>query len=190
MIPVLADLAVPALCIRRARPDPPALVTPAAPDRPYLPPPRTPVEPPSLIPSATHGSYAPYVTSRTANPSAAAPVEPRQCHIAVHLTTAMSHRRGRGADPRRRGAGLTGRVGSAGEMMRGALAGQPDAVASRPDLREALGPEFAAFEIEDLNPKRFVHKHLSGDGAGTTSPVRRPAESRPETGADGHLREL
>jgi sec-independent protein translocase protein TatB len=31
------------------------------------------------------------------------------------------------------------------------------------DLREGLGPEFADFEIEDLNPRRFVHKHLSGD---------------------------
>ena len=31
------------------------------------------------------------------------------------------------------------------------------------DLREGLGPEFAAFEIEDLNPRRLVHKHLSGD---------------------------
>ena len=31
------------------------------------------------------------------------------------------------------------------------------------DLREGLGPEFADFEIEDLNPKRFMHKHLSGD---------------------------
>ena len=31
------------------------------------------------------------------------------------------------------------------------------------DLREGLGPEFADLEIEDLNPKRFVHKHLSGD---------------------------
>ena len=31
------------------------------------------------------------------------------------------------------------------------------------DLREGLGPEFADFEIEDLNPKRFVHKHLFGD---------------------------
>jgi sec-independent protein translocase protein TatB len=30
------------------------------------------------------------------------------------------------------------------------------------DLREGLGPEFAGFEIEDLNPRRFVHKHLSG----------------------------
>ncbi len=63
------------------------------------------------------------------------------------------------------------------------------------DLREGLGPEFADFEIEDLNPKRFVHKHLSGDlnadqWRGTTSPVRRSAESCPETGADGHLREL
>jgi sec-independent protein translocase protein TatB len=31
------------------------------------------------------------------------------------------------------------------------------------DLREELGPEFAGFEIEDLNPKRFMHRHLSGD---------------------------
>jgi sec-independent protein translocase protein TatB len=31
------------------------------------------------------------------------------------------------------------------------------------DLREGLGPEFADFEIQDLNPKRFVQKHLSGD---------------------------
>jgi len=63
------------------------------------------------------------------------------------------------------------------------------------DLREGLGPEFDAFEIEDLNPKRFVHKHLSGDlnadqWRGTTAPARGSAESRPETGADGHLREL
>jgi sec-independent protein translocase protein TatB len=42
------------------------------------------------------------------------------------------------------------------------------------DLREGLGPEFADFEIEDLNPKRFVQKHLfdefNGDSrAGTTA---------------------
>jgi sec-independent protein translocase protein TatB len=46
------------------------------------------------------------------------------------------------------------------------------------DLREGLGPEFAGFEIEDLNPRRFVHKHLSGDvnadpGA-SSSPRARP----------------
>ena len=31
------------------------------------------------------------------------------------------------------------------------------------DLREGLGPEFAGFEIEDLNPRRFVQKHLLDD---------------------------
>ena len=34
---------------------------------------------------------------------------------------------------------------------------------AKSDLREGLGPEFAGFEIEDLNPRRLVHKHLSGD---------------------------
>jgi sec-independent protein translocase protein TatB len=28
------------------------------------------------------------------------------------------------------------------------------------DLREGLGPEFAEFEVTDLNPKNFVRKHL------------------------------
>jgi len=31
------------------------------------------------------------------------------------------------------------------------------------DLREGLGPEFADFEIEDLNPRRFVGRHLFDD---------------------------
>jgi sec-independent protein translocase protein TatB len=31
------------------------------------------------------------------------------------------------------------------------------------DLREGLGPEFADFDIDDLNPKRFVQKHLLDD---------------------------
>jgi sec-independent protein translocase protein TatB len=34
---------------------------------------------------------------------------------------------------------------------------------ARNDLREELGPEFADFEVEDLNPKRFVRKHLFDD---------------------------
>jgi sec-independent protein translocase protein TatB len=34
------------------------------------------------------------------------------------------------------------------------------AESAKNDLREGLGPEFADFEIEDLNPKRFVQKHL------------------------------
>ena len=42
------------------------------------------------------------------------------------------------------------------------------------DLREGLGPEFADFEIEDLNPKRFMQKHLFEDVNGDTDP-RSPA---------------
>jgi sec-independent protein translocase protein TatB len=51
------------------------------------------------------------------------------------------------------------------------------------DLREGLGPEFADFDLEDLNPKRFVQKHLfddiNGDSAtaGTASQPSRPAAS-------------
>jgi sec-independent protein translocase protein TatB len=41
------------------------------------------------------------------------------------------------------------------------------------DLREGLGPDFADFEIEDLNPKRFMQKHLfddlNGDADATTA---------------------
>jgi sec-independent protein translocase protein TatB len=43
---------------------------------------------------------------------------------------------------------------------------------ARNDLREELGPEFAS-GIEDLNPRRFVHKHLLGNVAG--DPARRAA---------------
>jgi sec-independent protein translocase protein TatB len=54
------------------------------------------------------------------------------------------------------------------------------------DLREGLGPEFADFEIEDLNPKRFVQKHLfdefNGDSrAGTTSAGQAPRPARTST---------
>jgi len=31
---------------------------------------------------------------------------------------------------------------------------------AKADLREGLGPEFQDFDFEDLNPKRFVQKHL------------------------------
>lgn len=51
------------------------------------------------------------------------------------------------------------------------------------DLREGLGPEFADFDLDDLNPKRFVQKHLfddlNGDSAtaGAASQSSRPAAS-------------
>jgi sec-independent protein translocase protein TatB len=43
------------------------------------------------------------------------------------------------------------------------------------DLREGLGPEFAEFELEDLNPKRFVQKHLLDDVNGDFDPAARAA---------------
>jgi sec-independent protein translocase protein TatB len=44
---------------------------------------------------------------------------------------------------------------------------------AKADLREGLGPEFADFEIEDLNPRHFVQKHLLSEmdlnGTGTAA---------------------
>lgn len=34
---------------------------------------------------------------------------------------------------------------------------------AKEDLREGLGPEFADFDVADLNPRRFVRKHLLED---------------------------
>jgi len=47
------------------------------------------------------------------------------------------------------------------------------------DLREGLGPEFADFDIEDLNPKRFVQKHLLDDMNGDSNRVTTPAAAEP-----------
>jgi sec-independent protein translocase protein TatB len=56
------------------------------------------------------------------------------------------------------------------------------AESAKNDLREGLGPEFANFEIEDLNPKRFVHKHLSGDLNADQGAQQQPAR---QVAADG-----
>ena len=56
---------------------------------------------------------------------------------------------------------------------------------AKADLEDGLGPEFRDFDINDLNPKNFVRKHLwedfesNGGGNGTT-PVP-GAVTRPET---------
>jgi sec-independent protein translocase protein TatB len=51
------------------------------------------------------------------------------------------------------------------------------------DLREGLGPEFADFEFEDLNPKRFVQKHLLDDiNSGATNGQ---AAGQPQARANG-----
>ena len=34
---------------------------------------------------------------------------------------------------------------------------------AKADLREGLGPEFGDFDIDDLNPRNFVRKHLLDD---------------------------
>ena len=34
---------------------------------------------------------------------------------------------------------------------------------AKADLREGLGPEFSDFDLDDLNPRRFIQKHLLSD---------------------------
>ena len=48
------------------------------------------------------------------------------------------------------------------------------------DLREGLGPEFQDFEIEDLNPKRFLQKHLFDDvnGDSAQAAAQAPRQAR------------
>jgi sec-independent protein translocase protein TatB len=52
---------------------------------------------------------------------------------------------------------------------------------AKSDLREGLGPEFADFDIEDLNPKRFVRKHLFDDLNGDSAAGAAAQPSRPAT---------
>ena len=42
---------------------------------------------------------------------------------------------------------------------------------AKADLREGLGPEFQDFDFEDLNPRRFVQKHLLDDMSDATQPL-------------------
>jgi sec-independent protein translocase protein TatB len=42
---------------------------------------------------------------------------------------------------------------------------------AKADLREGLGPEFTDFDFEDLNPRRFVQKHLLDDVTDATRPL-------------------
>ena len=43
------------------------------------------------------------------------------------------------------------------------------------DLREGLGPEFQDLDLEDLNPRRFVQKHLLDDPETASSREEEPA---------------
>ncbi len=53
------------------------------------------------------------------------------------------------------------------------------------DLREGLGPEFGDFEIDDLNPKRFLQKHLFDDLNGDSA--RAAAQAPRQAKANGTL---
>ncbi len=48
---------------------------------------------------------------------------------------------------------------------------------AKADLRDGLGPEFADFDIDDLNPRNFVRKHLLEDPADQDIPGS--SDSRP-----------
>jgi sec-independent protein translocase protein TatB len=54
------------------------------------------------------------------------------------------------------------------------------------DLREGLGPEFADFEIEDLNPKRFMAKHLFDDMNGGNGSTRTAAAGQADRSGRAH----
>jgi sec-independent protein translocase protein TatB len=56
------------------------------------------------------------------------------------------------------------------------------------DLRDGLGPEFADFDLDDLNPKRFVQKHLFDDVNGDLkAPAAGTAEVATQPKANGML---
>jgi len=47
---------------------------------------------------------------------------------------------------------------------------------AKADLREGLGPEFQDFDFDDLNPRRFVQKHLLDDAGAMAGQARQPYE--------------
>jgi sec-independent protein translocase protein TatB len=59
------------------------------------------------------------------------------------------------------------------------------AESAKSDLQEGLGPEFRDFDINDLNPKHFVRKHLwdeggNGNGNGNGNTATYPDNPFPE----------
>jgi sec-independent protein translocase protein TatB len=56
---------------------------------------------------------------------------------------------------------------------------------AKEDLKEGLGPEFQDFELEDLNPRRFVQKHLMEEPVSEPARVHTPAGVRTANGTGG-----
>jgi len=48
---------------------------------------------------------------------------------------------------------------------------------AKEDLREGLGPEFQDFDFDDLNPRRFVQKHLLDEPDGGVQPLIKEFQS-------------
>ena len=59
------------------------------------------------------------------------------------------------------------------------------ATSARDDIRAELGPDFADFELTDLDPRRAVRKYVSDvwdESADDEEPSRRPGQRPLETG--------
>jgi sec-independent protein translocase protein TatB len=57
---------------------------------------------------------------------------------------------------------------------------------AKADLRDGLGPEFDDFDFDDLNPRRFVRKHLLDDASPLLDEFKTmPSEFAGSTTADG-----
>jgi sec-independent protein translocase protein TatB len=56
---------------------------------------------------------------------------------------------------------------------------------AKADLKEGLGPEFQDFEFEDLNPRRFVQKHLFDESVTEVTPAPAPASVGTANGTGG-----
>ena len=56
---------------------------------------------------------------------------------------------------------------------------------AKQDLKEGLGPEFQDFDFDDLNPRRFVQKHLLDEPAATQANVSNAGTVAAANGANG-----
>ena len=56
---------------------------------------------------------------------------------------------------------------------------------AKADLKEGLGPEFQDFDFEDLNPRRFVQKHLLDEPVATMTQAGVTSTGGTANGANG-----
>jgi sec-independent protein translocase protein TatB len=59
---------------------------------------------------------------------------------------------------------------------------------ARADLQEHLGPEFSEFDLNELNPKYFVRKHLLDEPGGTLTGAGSEAEGTGMAGIGSGVR--